>query len=74
MRCHICDAPLGEPQFDFEGDHGDFAPCETCLSIIDDATGLKDQPTAAEDDFAEDEDLSIYDSNWDISDDPDDFA
>lgn len=56
MRCYICDKQLTEPQFN--SDHQDIDPCQTCLDVIQDVLdGYRDKPSAAEDDFSDD--LSI---------------
>lgn len=34
MRCHICDASLGETEVKFNRKHDEFDPCGTCLTII----------------------------------------
>lgn len=32
MRCFICDRVIDEPQYN--SDHKDYEPCDTCLTII----------------------------------------
>lgn len=50
MRCHICNSVLASPQFNT--DHGDVEPCETCMAVIHDTiAGFTDKPSADEDDL-----------------------
>lgn len=35
MRCHICNAVLGEKEIQINRLHGDFDPCGKCLEVID---------------------------------------
>ena len=59
MRCYICDRVIDKPNFN--KDHGDYDPCETCLEVINDLfQSHKDRPYAAEDELGI-EDLSSYD-------------
>lgn len=34
MRCHICDAALGEDEIKFNREHKDYDPCGRCLEVI----------------------------------------
>lgn len=36
MKCHICDATLGETEVQWNNDHKDWDPCGTCQAVIDD--------------------------------------
>lgn len=47
MRCYICNRVLEEPQYN--RDHEDYDPCNTCLDVIADAVGLRDEPFVGED-------------------------
>ena len=33
MRCNICDTRLSEDEINFEKDHGNYAPCRTCIDL-----------------------------------------
>ena len=37
MRCYICDVAIETPQFN--ADHNDYDPCETCKAVIADTVG-----------------------------------
>lgn len=37
MRCYICDVVIDTPQFN--ADHDDYDPCETCKQVIADTVG-----------------------------------
>lgn len=37
MRCFICDVVIDAPQFN--ADHDDYDPCETCKQVIADTVG-----------------------------------
>lgn len=50
MRCHICNAALGETEIKFNKDHDEFDPCGTCLAIIDEVF----EDTLEEEDYRED--------------------
>lgn len=50
MRCHICNAALGETEIKFHKDHDDFDPCRTCLEIINNVF----EDTLEEEDYRED--------------------
>jgi hypothetical protein len=48
MRCHICDRPLDEPKFVEEV--GNYDPCDTCMTVIEDTlAGYENLPDAEED-------------------------
>lgn len=55
MRCHICNAVLSEPQYN--SDHEEYDPCDTCLAVIADAVGNQDKVSAGEDDLPEEDPL-----------------
>lgn len=42
MKCHICDATLGETEIKWNKDHKDFDPCHTCKTVIDEVFGEED--------------------------------
>jgi len=44
MRCYICDVVIDTPQFN--SDHEDFEPCETCKQVIADTVGAYDDRAA----------------------------
>lgn len=52
MKCHICDATMADPKYSPE--HNDYAPCDTCMEVIE-ATlaGFTDKPAAAEDELGQ---------------------
>lgn len=59
MRCYICDRVIESPNYN--EDHKDFEPCETCMAVISDLVeGDKDNVTAADDDLALGDSTDIY--------------
>ena len=59
MRCYICDKVLDTPNYN--EDHKDYEPCETCMAVINDLVeGDKDQVTAADDDLSAGDSTDIY--------------
>jgi hypothetical protein len=52
MRCFICNVAIEKPQFNSE--HDDFDPCETCKQVIaDTVAGYEDVVAVDEDQWAE---------------------
>ncbi len=52
MRCFICNVAIEKPQFNSE--HDDFDPCETCKQVIaDTVAGYEDVVAADEDEFGD---------------------
>jgi len=50
MRCYICDRVIDDPNFNT--DHQDIDPCDTCKYAIEDIlAGYRDQPAAPDDDL-----------------------
>lgn len=58
MRCHICNATLGDSEVRFNKDHDDWEPCGTCLTIIaevfEDPLDEEEVDFALDDEFADD--------------------
>lgn len=64
MRCFICDVAIEKPQFNSE--HDDFDPCETCKQVIaDTVAGYEDVVAVDEDQWADSDD---YDYGYDFDD------
>jgi hypothetical protein len=54
MKCNICDNPLSEPKFN--EDIGNYDPCDTCMTVIEDTLASYDdtyleRPAAAEEEL-----------------------
>lgn len=65
MKCYICNADIDDPQFN--ADHEDYDPCDTCLAIIADAVGGQDKVAAGEDDLPDEDPLyGLYSGPEDI--------
>lgn len=45
MRCYICDKILEDDQVQYNEDHKDYDPCQTCLNAVEDIlAGFSDLP------------------------------
>ena len=54
MRCYICNAVLEDDSVNYNEDHGDYDPCPSCLSVIEDLTsGFGDRAVEPEDDLTD---------------------
>lgn len=59
MRCYICDRVIDEPNFN--SDHEDYEPCDSCLRVIEDTlASFESRPAVAEDDLLTDDILEFF--------------
>lgn len=59
MRCFICDRVIDEPNFN--ADHNDYEPCETCQRVIEETVGqFEARPSVDEDELGAEDILDFY--------------